>query len=47
MWAESMGARRSRRGKLAEPSGQFQKWEVGSPHEAEQEGIGKDVKLVW
>lgn len=46
MWAVSTEARRTRRGKLAEPSGQFQRWKARSAYEAEQEGIGKDVKLL-
>lgn len=36
-----------RRGKLAEPSGQFQKWEARSTYAAEQEGPGKHLKLLW
>lgn len=37
---------RSRRGMLAEPSGQFQKWEARCMYAAEQEGPGKDLKLL-
>lgn len=47
MWTMSMGAKRSRRGKLAEPSDQFQQWEARSTYAAEQEGIGEDLKLLW
>lgn len=41
-----MGEKLSRRGKMAEPSGQFQKWEARSIHAADQGGVGKDLKFL-
>lgn len=41
-----MGGKLSRRGKMAEPSGQFQKWEARSIYAVEQGGVGKSLKFL-